>query len=94
MLQASLQQLRPDGGFLAWTIVASTFFTCAFQDGIMYGGYGVMVPPLVEKFQTGRGPVAGISGVMMFMCLCSAPLSALCIRKVGHRTTFIPLVPC
>ena len=57
-MQHNSLQLRPDGGFLAWTVVASTFFTCAILDGIMFG-YGVLVPPLVELFQTGRGPVAG-----------------------------------
>lgn len=40
--------VKPDGGLLAWTIVAASFMISALQDGFMYG-FGVLVPSISQQ---------------------------------------------
>eukprot|EP00090_Calanus_glacialis_P038520 TRINITY_DN67193_c0_g1_i1.p1 TRINITY_DN67193_c0_g1~~TRINITY_DN67193_c0_g1_i1.p1 ORF type:complete len:438 (-),score=57.67 TRINITY_DN67193_c0_g1_i1:257-1570(-) len=81
--------VKPDGGLLAWIIVAASFMISALQDGFMYG-FGVLVPSISQQLGVGRGPAAGVSSIMMFTAMTfGGPLGALSVRKFGHRVTSI-----
>ena len=79
---------RPDGGCLAWTIVAASFMVSFLQDGFR-DSFGLILPSICQHFRIGRADASLTNSIMVFLTLGSGPLAAYMVRKLGHRLTTI-----
>jgi len=75
---------HPDGGCLAWTIVAASFMVSFLQDGFR-DSFGLILPAVSEQFGVGRAEAALTNSIMTFLTLGSGPLVAIMVKKFGHR---------
>ena len=74
----------PDGGCLAWTVVASSFVVYFISDGIM-NTFGVLIPPLSDFFSVGKAETALICSIMGFLSFGTSPVAAILVKLLGHR---------
>jgi len=75
---------KPDGGCLAWTIVASSFMVSFLQDGFR-DSFGLLLPAIADHFKVGRAEAALTSSFMTLLTLGSGPLVAALLTSNGHR---------
>jgi len=75
---------KPDGGCLAWTIVASSFMVSFLQDGFR-DSFGLLLPNIADHFKVGRAEAALTSSFMTLLTLGSGPLVAALLTSNGHR---------
>ena len=75
---------HPDGGCLAWTIVAASFMVSFLQDGFR-DSFGLILPVVSKQFGVGRAEAALTNSIMTFLTLGSGPLVAVMVKKFGHR---------
>ena len=87
----------PDGGCLAWSIVAASFMvsfiqvllqvysslTLNPQDGLIYS-FGLLLPVISTTFGAGKTEASLVHTLMSLMTLGSGPVVAEAIKKFGH----------
>ena len=79
-----MTQERPDGGCLAWSIVAASSMVSFIQDGFIYS-FGVMLPVLSKDFGVNKKEASLVNSLTTFMTLGSGLVVAGWTKKFGHR---------
>ena len=82
--KSSTSASHPDGGCLAWTIVAASFMVSFLQDGFR-DSFGLILPTISSHFNIGRAEAALTNSIMTFLTLGSGPLAAFLVKRLGHR---------
>ena len=71
---------KPDGGCVAWTVVAASFMISLIQEGTIYS-FGILVPRISDRFGVGRAEASLASSIFIFLTFASGPaVAALIIR--------------
>jgi len=86
--EEDIKLVAPDGGCLAWMIVAASFMVSFLQDGFR-DSFGLLLPSVSMHFNTGRTEAAMTNSIMTFLTLGSGPLVAFMVQKIGHRNVTV-----
>ena len=80
---------KPDGGCVAWTVVAASFMISLIQEGTIYS-FGILVPRISDRFGVGRAEASLASSIFIFLTFASGPaVAALIIRCGGSQANTV-----
>lgn len=83
-----MSQEKPDGGCLAWSIVAASSIVSFIQDGFLYS-FGLLLPVLSTEFGVSKTEASLVHTLMSFMTLGSGPVVAEMTKRFGHRAVSV-----
>ena len=72
------------GGWYGWLVVAASFTCVCVLDGVGYS-YGILLEPLLEEFEGGRGLLSMAGSLQVGVYGLSSPLVSLLVESWGER---------
>ena len=71
---------HPDGGCMAWIIVAASFMVSFLQDGFS-NSFGIILPSISDNFGVGRAESSLTNSIMTALTLGSGPFAAFMVKR-------------
>ena len=71
-------------GWYGWLVVAACFTCVCVLDGVGYS-YGILLEPLIEEFQAGRGLLSVAGSLQVGVYGLSSPLVSRLVERWGER---------